>query len=68
MQPPEPDSGVGVACWVLADSVGDAAQTAWDVVEAATRAFTADASLWDLRLIPRDAILSASSAGTPLTR
>jgi hypothetical protein len=59
--------GVGVACWVLADRVGDAAQTCWGVVEAAVGTFTAEASLWDLRVLPRDAILSASP-GTPLTR
>jgi hypothetical protein len=66
MQPPHPDSGVGVACWVLADTVGEAAQEIWEVVEAAARTFSTEASLWDLRVIPREAILSAPSTGTPL--
>jgi hypothetical protein len=68
MQPPEPDRGIGVACWVLANSVGDAASTAWDAVDHATRTFAAEALLWDLRLIPREAILSSPSVGTPPTR
>jgi hypothetical protein len=68
IQPPEPDRGVGIACWVLADSVGHAAQTVWEVVEAAARTLTIDASLWDLRVIPRDAILSAPITGTRLTK
>ena len=77
MQPPAPDRGrgfaraessLGAACWVLADSVGRTADTAWDVVRAAAQTFTTDASLWDLRVIPREAILSAPIAGTPLTK
>lgn len=68
IQPPHPDGGVGIACWVRADSVGEAAQTAWDAVEMAVRTFTTEASLWDLRVIPRAAILSAPSTGKPLTR
>jgi len=64
IQPPHPDRSVGVACWVLSDSVGQAAETAWQVVET----LTTEASLWDLRVIPREAILSAPSTGTPLTR
>jgi hypothetical protein len=67
IQPPSPDAGVGVACWVLADSVGSAADTAWLAVESAAEGLTARATLWDLRLIPRDAILSVPGGGTPLT-
>jgi hypothetical protein len=68
MQPPLPDGGVGVAAWVLAATVGEAAEIAWAVVDAATRTFTTEASLWDLRIIPRDAILSAPVTGNPLTK
>jgi hypothetical protein len=48
IQPPE--GGVGVACWVWSDSVGDAAETGWGVVrEAASATLGADARRWDLR-------------------
>jgi len=54
---PAPDGEVGVSCWVRADSLGDAAQLAFDVV---SRAYTEisgrPAELWDLRLLPRSAI------------
>jgi hypothetical protein len=66
MQPPE--GGVGVACWVRADSVGGAAEEGWRVVrEAAGTTLGVDARLWDLRVIPRAAILAAPPTGTPLT-
>lgn len=66
-QPPE--GGVGVACWARADSVGEAADKAWRVVrEAAAALLGAEAPLWDLRVIPRAAIMAAPEAGTPLTR
>jgi hypothetical protein len=63
-QPPE--GGVGVACWVQSDSVGDAAEQAWHVVREATAdVLGAAAPLWDLRVIPQAAILTATEAGTP---
>lgn len=66
IQPPE--GGVGVACWVRSDSVGDAVDRAWAVVhEAAATVLGAEAPLWDLRVIPRAAILTASDVGTPMT-
>ena len=66
-QPPE--GGVGVACWVRSDSVGDAADRAWGVVrEAAAAVLGTDAPLWDLRVIPGAAILTTPDAGTPLTK
>jgi hypothetical protein len=37
IQPPE--GGVGVACWVRSDSVGDAAETGWEVVRDAAAAW-----------------------------
>jgi hypothetical protein len=67
IQPPE--GGVGVACWVRSDTVGDAAETGWGVVrDAAAATLGAEARLWDLRVIPRAAILDAPNTGTPLTR
>jgi hypothetical protein len=67
IQPPE--GGVGVACWVRSDTVGDAAERGWSVVrDAAAATLGAEARLWDLRVIPRVAILEAPSAGTPLMR
>jgi hypothetical protein len=67
MQPPE--GGVGVACWVRSDSVGAAAEEGWRVVRhAAGAALGVEAGLWDLRLIPRPAILATPPSGTPLSR
>jgi hypothetical protein len=67
IQPPE--GGVGVACWIWSDTVGDAAETGWSVVrDAAAATLGAEARLWDLRVIPRAAILDARNTGTPLTR
>jgi hypothetical protein len=67
IQPPE--GGVGVACWVGSDSVGDAADTAWSVVrDAASAVLGEEPPLWDLRVIPRVAILAGPYPGTPLTR
>jgi hypothetical protein len=67
IQPPA--GGVGVACWVRSDSVGDAAETGWELVrDAAAATLGAEARLWDLRVIPRAAILAAPDTGTPLTR
>lgn len=54
---PAPDGEVGVSCWVRANSVGEAAQLAYDVVSRAYREVTEhEAHLWDLRLLPRAAI------------
>lgn len=69
VQPPAPEAGVGVACWVQADTVGGAAETAWRAVETAAKQILGEKfALWDLRVIPRSAILSAPNAGTPLTQ
>jgi hypothetical protein len=69
IQPPAPDLGVGIACWVRAESVGDAANHAWDVVAAAAdRILHEPFQLWDLRVIPRSAILSGEANTKPLTR
>lgn len=67
IQPPE--GGVGVACWVRANSVGDAAETGWRVVhDAAVATLGTEVRLWDLRVIPRAAIFAAPDTGEPLTR
>jgi hypothetical protein len=69
IQPPAPDASVGIACWVRAASVGGAADTAWAVVaSAADRLLDEPYQLWDLRVIPRSAILSGTTNATPLTR
>ena len=70
MQPPAPDSSVGVSFWVHADTVGQAAESAFvAVIEAADQVLhDLPFLLWDLRVIPRAAILSGPGAGTPLTR
>jgi hypothetical protein len=66
IQPPE--GGVGVACWVRSDSIGEAAERGWTVVsKAAVTVLREEPRLWDLRVIPREAILVAPSTGTPLT-
>ena len=66
IQPPE--GGVGISLWVRADDVGAAAQAGWFTVrDAATTVLGEEPRLWDLRIIPRDAILSAPDTSTPLT-
>jgi len=56
---PPPEGSVGVSCWVRADTAGQAAQTALDAVVAAAREVTGAAlPQWDLRLVPRSAILA----------
>jgi len=65
-----PEGGFGVALWVRSDGVGTAADRAWNVVvrDAAVPVLGLDPQLWDLRVIPRAAILAARESGTPLTR
>jgi hypothetical protein len=56
---PPPEGSVGASCWVRAGSAGEAAQTALDAVVAAARELTgAFLPLWDLRVVPRSAIMS----------
>ena len=69
IQPVAPDGSIGVSCWVAADTVGDAAESAWEVVrEASGRVVAGPVRLWDLRVIPRTAVMSGPGAGTPMTR
>ncbi len=52
-----PEGEIGVSCWVRADSLGEAAQTGYEVVARAFEdAVGSPAELWDLRLVPRTAI------------
>jgi hypothetical protein len=41
----------------MADTVGEAVDIAWTSVKAAADTMIADFSLWDLRILPRSAIL-----------
>ena len=55
MEPPDGSLGAGI--WVDADSIGEAAETAFRRVTDACRAVTGrDHELWDLRVIPLAAI------------
>ena len=59
-----PGGALGADIWVRADSVGDAADLALDVVEREVRAVAGDRPLlWDVRVIPREAITLASEPG-----
>jgi hypothetical protein len=58
IQPPKPDAGIGVACWVVADAVGAAADTVWQLVSSAMTSLAIEGSLWDLRVLPRNAVSS----------
>jgi hypothetical protein len=61
---PAPDGEVGISCWVRAESVGQAAQAAFDVVSGAYIEVSAlRADLWDLRLLPRSAITGIREFG-----
>jgi hypothetical protein len=64
-----PGGGVGIAFWVRADEVGSAADIGWAVVrDAAAELFVEAPQLWDLRVIPREAILADESPRTNLTK
>lgn len=61
MEPPEGTAGLGL--WVRADGPGEAAATAWSEVSAASQeAAGRPLPLWDLRLVPRTAMLSPDEA------
>jgi hypothetical protein len=67
MEPP--GGSLGVTCWVRADSVGGAVQAGYDAVQSAcTQVTTRPHALWDLRVLPRDAITPRADLGTPLVR
>jgi hypothetical protein len=65
MHPPE--GSVGAALWVHADDVGQAATTGLTAVHEVCEAVVGRRlPLWDLRVIPRDAITMAAEAGESL--
>jgi hypothetical protein len=59
-----PDGGsVGVSCWVRADTAGEATQVVFEAVSDAAREVTGRAlPLWDLRLVPRTAMMTREEA------
>jgi hypothetical protein len=59
-----PEGSIGVSCWVRADTVGAAAGTGYEAVVAAALAVTGERlALWDLRVVPRAAVLSRDEYG-----
>lgn len=59
-----PEGSIGVSVWVRADSAGDAANLAHEAVAAAALAVTGlRLPLWDLRVVPRQAIMSRDEYG-----
>ena len=63
---PPPEGSVGVSCWVRADSVGEAVQIGHDAVVSAAREVTGlSLPLWDLRVVPRTAIMTREEYGLP---
>lgn len=65
MDPPE--GSVGAALWVHADDVGQAATSGLTAVDEVCEAVVGRRlPLWDLRVIPRDAITLAEEAGDTL--
>ena len=61
MEPP--GGSVGVSCWVRADTAGEATQVGFDAVRDAVREVTGRAlPLWDLRLVPRTAMVTREEA------
>ena len=61
---PPPEGSVGVSCWVRADTVGDAVQVGHDAVVAAAHEVTGLVlPMWDLRVVPRAAIMTREEHG-----
>jgi hypothetical protein len=59
-----PEGSIGVSCWVRADTVGDAASVGHEVVTEAALAVTGlPLPLWDLRVVPREAMMSRDEYG-----
>lgn len=62
MSPPE--GSIGVSCWVRADDVGSASQVGHDAVASAAQKVTGLAlPLWDLRVVPRAAMMTREEFG-----
>lgn len=61
---PPPEGSVGVSCWVRADSVGEAVQVGYEAVVAAAGEVTGlSLPLWDLRVVPRSAMMTRDEQG-----
>lgn len=59
-----PEGSIGVSCWVRANSVGEAADLCYEsVVEAALAVTGQRLRPWDLRAVPRDAIMTRDEYG-----
>jgi hypothetical protein len=59
-----PEGSIGVSCWVRADTVDEAAKVGHEsVVEAALAVTGSRLTLWDLRVVPRDAMMSRDEYG-----
>jgi|GEM_PF-3135090 len=56
---PPPEGSLGVSFWVRADTVGAAVQVGFDAVLAAAKQVTGQTlPLWDLRVVPRSAMMT----------
>jgi hypothetical protein len=68
---PPPEGSIGVSLWVRADTLGAAVQTGFDAVHAVAQRVTGRVlPLWDLRILPRSAVMTRGefalgSAPTP---
>jgi hypothetical protein len=61
---PPPEGSVGVSCWVRADGVGEAVQVGYEAVVAAAGEVTGlSLPLWDLRVVPRSAMMTRDEYG-----
>jgi hypothetical protein len=61
---PPHEGWIGVSCWVRADDVGHAAQVGHDAtVDAARQVTGMRLPLWDLRIVPRTAMMTRSEYG-----
>ena len=59
-----PEGSIGVSCWVRADTVGLAADLGHAVVSEAAQEVTGEnLPLWDLRVVPRDAMMTRDEYG-----
>ena len=61
---PPPEGSIGVSCWVRADDVGQAASVGHAAVAAAAQDVTGlSLPLWDLRVVPREAMMTRDEYG-----
>jgi hypothetical protein len=59
-----PEGSIGVSCWVRADNVGQATRVGHDAVVAAAQEVTGQLlPLWDLRVVPRSAMMTRDEYG-----